>query len=215
MGVSFAAVRICDAAVFFAVKKRSETMTGPAIRVLLASLAIILGGAGRLATDLDGRAIDALASSGTRAVVLFFAASDCPVSNRYIPEMQRVARMLGPRGVRVWFVYPNPGDDAKAVRAHDAEFDIDTPTALDTAQTLVQMAHVTITPEVAVFVPEGAALREVYHGRIDDKYIAFGRERPQAQHHDLEEALRAVLDGRPVPRPGGPPIGCSIVTLHP
>jgi hypothetical protein len=93
-------------------------------------------------------------------------------------------------------------------------------TALDTAQTIVQMAHVTITPEAAIFVPHGSGLqssglREVYHGRIDDRYIAFGRERPQARHHDLEEAIRAALAGQPVPQPGGPPVGCSIVTLHP
>jgi len=190
-------------------------MAGLAIRALLAGLLIFAGGTGRLATDLDGNAIDQLAPASTRAVVLFFAASDCPISNRYIPEMQRMAGEFAPRGVRVWFVYPNPGDDAKVVRAHDSEYSISTPTALDRAQTLVQMAHVTITPEAAIFVPEGAGLREVYRGRIDDRYIAFGRERPRAQHHDLEDALRAVLAGQPALPPGGPPIGCSIVTLHP
>jgi hypothetical protein len=190
-------------------------MTGLAIRALLAGMVMFAAGTGRLATDLDGNAIDQLAPAGSRAVVLFFAASDCPISNRYIPEMQRMAKEFAPRGVRVWFVYPNPGDDAKVVRAHDSEYAISTPTALDTTQTLVQMAHVTITPEVAVFVPDGSGLREVYRGRIDDRYIAFGRERPQAQHHDLEDALRAVLAGQPAPPPGGPPIGCSIVTLHP
>ena len=194
--------------------------TGLAIGALLAGLMMLAGGAGRLATDLDGNPIDQLNPPGSRAVMLFFAASDCPVSNRYIPEIQRLAKLFEPRGVRVWFVYPNPGDDAKAVRAHDTEYAMSPRTALDTAQTIAQMAHVTITPEAAIFVPEdsgtrGSGLREVYRGRIDDRYIAFGRERPQAQHHDLEEAMRAVLDGRPVPQPGGPPVGCSIVTLHP
>lgn len=190
-------------------------MTGLAIRALLIGLTMIAAGTERLATDLDGNAIDQLAPAGSRAVVLFFAASDCPVSNRYIPEMQRLAEDFVPRGVRVWFVYPNPGDSAKVVRAHDVEYAISTQTALDTAQNLVRMAHVTITPEAAVFVPEGAGLREVYRGRIDDRYIAFGQERPQAQHLDLEAAIRAVLAGQPVPQPGGPPVGCSIVTLHP
>ena len=190
-------------------------MTGLAIRALLAGLLIVAGGTGKLATDLDGHAIDRLAPSGSRAVVLFFAASDCPVSNRYIPEMQRLTKEFEARGVRVWFVYPNPGDNARAVRAHDTEYAIDVPTALDTAQTLAKMAHVTVTPEVAVFVPEGAALHEVYRGRVDDRYIAFGSERPRAQHHDLEDALRAVLSGQPVPPPGGPPVGCSIVTPRP
>jgi hypothetical protein len=73
------------------------------------------------------------------------------------------------------------------------------------------MARATITPEVAIFVPAGTGLREVYRGRIDDRYIALGQERPFAMKHDLEEAIRAVLANRPVPAPGGPTVGCSIV----
>jgi hypothetical protein len=73
------------------------------------------------AVDLDGRPVT-LASPGSRAVVLFFAASDCPISNRYVPEMQRLARQFEPLGVRVWFVYPNAGDTAEVVGAHKLEF---------------------------------------------------------------------------------------------
>ncbi len=47
--------------------------------------------------------------------------------------------------------------------------------------------------------PRAGSLREVYRGRIDDRYFALGRERPQAMHHDLEEAIRAVLADKPVP----------------
>jgi len=168
-----------------------------------------------LAVDLSGRSVTELAPPGARAVVLFFAASDCPVSNRYIPEIERLAKQFEPLGVRVWFVYPNPGDNANVVRAHDQEYSITANTALDTTQSLTRMAHATTTPEAAVFVPRNGALREVYRGRIDDRYLSLGTERPQATHHDLEEAIRAVLAGKLVPQPGGPPVGCSIVTLHP
>jgi AhpC/TSA family len=168
-----------------------------------------------LAVDLDGRPVTQLAPAGARAVVLFFAASDCPISNRYIPEIQRLTRQFESLGVRVWFVYPNPGDTAKVVRAHDQEFSITAHTALDNKQTLAQMAYATTTPEAAVFIPEGGGLHEVYRGRIDDRYLALGTERPQATRHDLEEAIRAVLAGKPVPQPGGPPVGCSVVTLQP
>lgn len=164
--------------------------------------------------DLDGRPVT-LVSPGSRAVVLFFAASDCPISNRYVPEMQRLAGQFEPLGVRFWFVYPNPGDTAKVVRAHNLEFSITPHTALDTGQSLTRRSHATTTPEVAVFVPQSEELREVYRGRIDDRYLSLGTERPQATRHDLEDAIRAVLANKPVPQPGGPPVGCSIVTLQP
>jgi hypothetical protein len=185
-----------------------------AIRALTASLALLAAVAPGTAVDLDGRSVDPLNDVRAQAIVLFFAASDCPVSNRYIPEIQRLAKVFQPSGVRIWFVYPNPGDDAGTVRSHDAAYNIGSPTALDPAQTLVRTAHATITPEAAVFARDTTGLHEVYRGRIDDRYIAFGRERPQALHHDLEDAVRAVLDGKPVPQPGGPPVGCSIVTLQ-
>ncbi|MBB6142176.1 hypothetical protein HNQ77_000114 [Silvibacterium bohemicum] len=190
-------------------------LTGLAIRALSLTLALSASSTARLATDLDGHTLARLAPPEAHAIVLFFAASDCPISNRYVPEIQRLAREFKSDAVHVWFVYPNPGDSAKVVRAHNAEYSIDTPTALDTSQALAQMAHATVTPEAAIFIPEGNNLHEVYRGRIDDRYIAFGRERPQATHHDLEDAIRAALAHRSIPQPGGPPVGCSIVTLHP
>jgi AhpC/TSA family len=173
------------------------------------------GGTEPFGIDLNGHPVEELAPAGSQAVVLFFTASDCPISNRYVPEIQRLAQEFGPRGVRVWFVYPNPGDDAQVVRAHQSQYAITAHAVLDNKQALTQMAHVSVTPEAAVFVPEGTRLREVYRGRIDDRYIAFGQERPQATHHDLENAIRAVLANQPVPHPEGSPVGCSIVTLHP
>ena len=193
---------------------RVGLISGFAIHALTASLALLAGLASGTATDLNGRPIDPLNDAGARAVVLFFAASDCPVSNRYIPEIQRLAKEFEPNGVRVWFVYPNAGDNARIVRMHDAAYSVDGSTALDPAQTLVRMSHATVTPEAAVFMRDAAGLHEVYRGRIDDRYIAFGRERPRALHHDLEDAIRAVLEGKSVPQPDGPPVGCSIVILQ-
>jgi len=71
------------------------------------------------------------------------------------------------------------------------------------------------TPEAAVFIPNGDQWRELYRGRIDDRYIDLGDERPAAMHRDLEEAIRAVLKNQPVLQPGGPAVGCSIIPLHP
>jgi hypothetical protein len=161
--------------------------------------------------DLEGRPVDRLAPPGSRAVVLFFAASDCPISNRYIPEIERLDREFASNGVHFWWVYPNPSDTAEVVRHHQQQFVIHGGVVLDDEQHLVAMAHVTITPEVAVFVPERSGLREVYRGRVDDRYLSLGQERPSAQKHDLEDALRALTSNRPVPSPGGPPVGCSIV----
>jgi hypothetical protein len=161
-----------------------------------------------LGFDLRGHPINNLAGPGVRLIVLIFAASDCPISNRYVPEIARLNREFSSQGVRFWWVFPNPSDAADAVRQHNADFAIHEDSLLDVSQALVKRAQVTITPEAAVFT---AGMREIYRGRIDDRYLSIGQERPQARQHDLEAAIAAALAGKPVPQPAGPPIGCSIV----
>jgi thiol-disulfide isomerase/thioredoxin len=181
--------------------------------ILFCCLSVAAWAAPPFGTDLSGHPIEQIAPAGARAVVLFFAASDCPICNRYIPEIERLDREFAPDDVRFWWVYPNPEDTAAVVRSHDVQFGIDAETVLDTDQRLTRMARATVTPEVALFVPAGKELHEVYRGRIDDRYLAIGQERPWAMRHDLEDAIRAVLAHLPVARPGAPAVGCSIVPL--
>ncbi|HTB95982.1 MAG TPA: redoxin domain-containing protein [Terracidiphilus sp.] len=165
--------------------------------------------------DLQGRPVHQLASQGEHVVVLLFAASDCPISNRYVPEIARLNREFAARGVRFWWVFPNGDDTADRVRKHIRQFSIREDVVLDRKQVLVRKAHVTVTPEATVFDVGASGLREVYHGRIDDRYIAFGQERPRAQHHELEGAIMATLESKPVAQAGGPAVGCSIEFLQP
>lgn len=162
-------------------------------------------------TDLQGNTVDRLANAGTHAVVLIFAATDCPISNRYIPEIAELDRVFAAHGVAIWWVFPNPGDTLAAVQKHARDFSVTTPALIDSRQDLVRMAHASVTPEAAVFAVKDGNLTEVYRGRIDDRYVALGQERPQATHRDLKAAIEAVLAGRPVSDPAGGPIGCSII----
>jgi hypothetical protein len=180
------------------------------------SIGILLAGACAYAArplgyDLDGQPIDDLGGPGIRVVVLIFSTTDCPISNHYVPEVARLSQEFSRRGVRFWWVYPDPEDKPAAIAKHNSEFAIHESTLRDSNQETVRIAHVTITPEAAMFLVQGDQLREVYHGRIDDQYISLGQERPRAQKHELERAILAALAGQPIPQPAGPPIGCSIV----
>jgi hypothetical protein len=164
----------------------------------------------------NGRAVTSLADPGTRAVVLFFVASDCPISNRTFPEMQRVREAFSENHVRVWFVYANAGEDPAVVAAHQRSFDPGGDAILDTAGTLARMTGAKVTPEAAVLVPSSASpWRPVYTGRIDDRYVKLGLERPQATQHFVERVLHEVLAGQPVDKPDGHLIGRGIVSPHP
>jgi len=161
----------------------------------------------------NGQALRSLAAPGTHAVVLFFVASDCPIANRTFPEMKHLREEFSPRGVRFWFVYANKGEQPQQVQQHQAAYDSGGEAVLDTAGTLAAMSGARVTPEVAVLVPDLAAQwRTVYIGRIDDRFVSIGQERPYATKHFAEQALNAVLSGGHVETATGDPIGCSIIS---
>jgi thiol-disulfide isomerase/thioredoxin len=163
------------------------------------------------AIDLQGKPVTRKDFNGAKVIVLIFAATDCPISNRYIPEIARLQKQFGSQYVAFRWVFPNPGDTAALVRKHQSDYSIHAEAILDTKQDLMRMAHASVTPEAAVFAVENGQLREAYHGRIDDLYFAFGQERPAAAHHDLEDAIQAVLAGKPAEAKFKAPVGCSII----
>jgi hypothetical protein len=157
-------------------------------------------------TDLDGRPVDPLAGSAA-VTVLVFVATDCPISNRYVPELGRLRARFESRGVAFWLVYPTAEESPAAIASHLTEFGLTLPAVRDTRHTLVHRAQVTVTPESAVFLRGGAL---AYHGRIDDKMVDFGEARPEATRHELADAIDAALAGRPAAAAGGRAVGCAI-----
>jgi thiol-disulfide isomerase/thioredoxin len=150
--------------------------------------------------------------SALAMTVLIFVSIDCPISNRYAPEITRLHQEFAGRGIRFRLVYPNPGDDDAAVRQHLKDFGYPAIGERDVDHTLVKMAGATITPEAAVF---DAQQRLVYRGRIDDRHVELGRERPSATQHDLRNALTALLAGETVDNARTQAVGCFIADMKP
>lgn len=158
--------------------------------------------------DIDGHVWAPLAPARGETNLVIFVSADCPVSSRYAPEIDRIAAAYGPRGVRTFLVYSDLTATIPSVRANMASFHPGSkiPAIIDAGFELTIAADARITPEAFVYTPAGRA----YHGRIDDLYISIGKSRQQAQHHDLRDALDAVLAGRPVAMPETQAVGCYI-----
>ncbi len=163
--------------------------------------------------DPDGRLVDPfLAAEGRAGLVFLFASVECPVSNRYAPVVQRLHATYTARNVAFWLVYPNPGDTPQAVKDHLKAYAYPVHALLDPRHDLVRMTGVTVTPEAAVYDGTRAL---AYHGRIDNRYVSLGVERPAATEHTLALALDAVLAGRPVAQRDAPAVGCFIADFVP
>ena len=157
--------------------------------------------------DLAGHALDPFDATDAKAIVFIFISTDCPISNRYAPEIRRVEEEFARSSVRFWLVYADADTPSDAIQKHVKDFHLPQQVLRDPRQTLVRLAQARVTPEGAVFLPGG---RLVYHGRIDNRYADLGKERPEATQHDLEEVLKAVVQGKPVPYSTAKAVGCYI-----
>jgi hypothetical protein len=165
------------------------------------------------AVDLDGTVVDPLKAAAGKIVVLIFVRVDCPISNRYAPTIQgieRRARLENAGRVAFWLVYPDRSETAEQIRKHKKEFGYELPALRDVLRSLVAESHALATPEAAVF---DANRKLIYHGRIDNLYEDFGRARPTATTHELEDAIRAALNGTEVGNAAVPAVGCYISDL--
>jgi hypothetical protein len=154
-------------------------------------------------------AIDALPAAGQTAVFVF-ARTDCPLSNRYAPELRRLHDAFASDRVRFWLVYPDAAETGPAVEGHTRAFDFGFPALRDPGHALVRRAGATVTPEAAVFVGTGDGARLAYRGRIDDRHVSFGRSRPAPTARDLADVLADLAAGREVPARTTAAVGCAI-----
>jgi len=63
-------------------------------------------------------------------------------------------------------------------------------------------------------VPGAAGPRMVYRGRIDDRYVDFGRSRPAPTTRDLRAVLQALAAGSTLTPRTTPAVGCFIAPLE-
>ena len=139
--------------------------------------------------------------------VLVFLFPDCPVANRFAPEINAIYDDYGEKGVAFYRVYAGTHISAEAVETHTREYSHQFPAVLDPDLDLVRLTGARVTPEAVVIDAEG---EQHYRGRINNRYVDFGQYRPEATVHDLRDALDAVLAGEPVAEPVTKAVGCFL-----
>ena len=160
--------------------------------------------------NVDVKDEDPWIAAHGKVVVLIFVRTDCPIANRYAPEIQRL-RDAHITDAAFWMVYPDKKETAEVIREHQREFRLTLPVLRDADRRLMKRAEVSITPEAAVFDAKG---RLVYHGRIDNWFEDIGRARPAPTTHELANAIAAALSGHPQSLPNAPAVGCYLSDLQ-
>jgi hypothetical protein len=131
---------------------------------------------------------------------------DCPIANQYAPEIQRIVKLYGSRGVRFQLVYEDQDVSQKDLQRHTKAFGITALSSRDPGHRLARRMGVSVSPTAVLALNSKIA----YSGRIDDQYFGVGNRSAIVHKHDLRDALDAVLAGK-LPRTRlAQPVGCRL-----
>lgn len=155
--------------------------------------------------DLEGRPQPISECFGERGLVMVYLSVDCPIANRCLPEVEDLARRLGPRGMRFVWVYPQAQESREDILRHRAEYGLKVDAFRDDDCSVARAFQVHHTPEAVVLDRQG---RLIYRGRINDQFQKLGVSRPAPTQHDLAEALEAWLAGKPLLARETAAVGC-------
>jgi peroxiredoxin len=156
----------------------------------------------------DGQNYSFAEVAGDKATVIMFWCNHCPY---VIPNQQRVIAMqaqYASRGVKFAAICANradvyPEDNFESMKLRAEQMGYNFPYLHDESQAVAHAYGAQRTPEVYVF---DAQRKLRYHGRIDDNHEDISR----VHHHDLRDAVEAVLASKaPDPAETGA-YGCTI-----
>jgi len=82
---------------------------------LLLALPSLLA-AQKTALHLDSTPADPFLAASGKPVVLIFVRTDCPISNRYAPVIQRISSEYGAK-IALWLVYPSKASTAEKIHS--------------------------------------------------------------------------------------------------
>lgn len=160
-------------------------------------------------SDPSGEVVALADLVGARALVVAFLSNHCPYVRHVAERLGAVAEELTSQGAAVVGVMSNDTDAhpddapdrmATAAQAWGWRF----PYLVDADQSVARAYRAACTPDFFVF---DGGQRLVYRGRFDSSRPANDEPVTGA---DLLAAVRAVLDGSPVPTEQLPSMGCNI-----
>ena len=147
--------------------------------------------------DLDGE-IHHFNGEGVHGYSFVFLDTECPISNRYVPDLNILFERARNLGVPFYGIISTPEGGWDALRNYQRRFKLKLPILWDSNGTLAERLRPMTTPE-SFLVTRGDII--AYRGRIDNRFPDLGKIRRVATSRDLEQAMIAVAQNKmPNPR---------------
>lgn len=145
--------------------------------------------------------------SGPSPSVLIFMLKDCPIAQQYLLMLGKMGKDLKRKHIQFKIEFEDSNLSEAIAKRHLKQYNCDLPFQIDQSHSIAKKWKATVSPEV-FFI--GSNSKILYHGRIDDRYMALGSPRPAATRHDLSNAIQQWIQHKPILVPYSEPIGCIL-----
>jgi Peroxiredoxin len=158
--------------------------------------------------NFDGRTVSLSDYVDAKGVILVFDCNTCPYSKAYNDRIIALHKNYGPKGFPVVTINSNygPGDSFEDMIAKAKSKKYEFPYLADETQQVARSFSATNTPHVFVLKRQGKNFIVSYIGAIDNN----SRNGAQANKKYVEDAVNAMLEGRPVGVEKTKAVGCGI-----
>jgi len=139
----------------------------------------------------------------SKAILILFIATQCPVSNAYNTRMVGLYNEYHEKDIAILGINSNKQESLDECREHAENHGFKFPVLKDEKNIIADMFEASVTPEAYVLNPESYEI--LYHGRIDDS-----RNEDNVESKDLAKALDEILAGKNVTVTKTKAFGCTI-----
>jgi len=153
-------------------------------------------------SDYDGNKHSLSDYTESKAIVIMFIATKCPVSNDYNSRMEKVFNDYKDKEVTFLGINSNKSEDISEIRNHAKDNGLTFTILKDENNIIADIFDASYTPEIFVLSNDFELL---YHGRIDNS-----RRESGVDTNDLKNALDEILSGKSVSYPETKAFGCTI-----
>jgi peroxiredoxin len=138
----------------------------------------------------------------SKAIVIMFVSTQCPVSNAYNSRMESLAKEYSSKDVTFLGINSNKAESSEEIKEHAEENGFTFTILKDKNNVIADEFDASFTPEVYVLNGNNEVL---YHGRIDNS-----KNQADVKTQDLKNALDEILAGKPVTNSTTKAFGCTI-----
>lgn len=170
-----------------------------------ASMPVKAGIVGYRGVDIEGNMLRLGMDRAPKPVVVVFLDHQCTIANQLTVTLNKLAKQSQSLGIDFIGVYSDPTLSLKTLLNHKKDYQFIFPLVLDAIGDLGLRLKPAVIPEVFVIDKDD---RVFYRGMVDNRFADLGRKRRVITEHYLEDAIKAVAEGKSLEVSQTQPIGC-------